>query len=887
MPTRGEGVRSSRPQDVGPRVDAPTGISRVRNARLLPGRRAALIAALLPAPLLLDATPLAAQRCTAPPLVEGVWPAPLDARVTVHGGEVPLRDALERIAAASGVRLSWSDAALALDHRVCLDATRASLGALLTGLTAPFAVAPRVVSATLVVLAPEPRAAPSASSIVAAPRVASLERVVVTGTLAGAAQRGLATALSVVSGASLEARADGDLSGHLNGRIPGVWVWQQAPAALTARYGSLRGASSFGVSAPKVYVDGIEVANPFVMAHLPAESVDHLEVLRGPQGAALYGTDAISGVVQIVTRAPSRVGSAPPLRLRVNAGPISSRYGEPASLSEQYLLSGQAGTASRAAHGTVALLRTGAYVPGGASWQLSASTRARVLGARHLIEGTARLAAAEVAATDHPLLRTAMRRGLVLPDSLQGTLPPARAERWLDSLAARLAIDRVPRQSVRQFTGGLTGTFYADARWTHRASLGVDAYTLDGTATGPSPLPSSADSALRAAEGSAMRLSARASSAATWRDDAWRRTLTLSTEHALLREATSNVVLARARPVTALDAWPLETVWRQTNGLVAQLDADWRERWYVTAGTRLERSAGFTDRTLLSVLPMVGTAWVVETAPLTAKLRTAYGRGIHPPRATIGAGAITRATVLPNASLDAEQQAGTEIGLDLTAAVGALHVTRFDQRASGLVQPVTTLVVPAGPPGSRSRPGDVLQRNLGYQLQNVGAIRNRGWELAAAVHGGPVTLEGTFATVDSRVEAIRRQYTGELRVGDRVLDVPARTWGLGATVRRGGWDLGVRATRVEDWIGYDRLAAAEAFASVRRPSAEFVGSALRQFWMRYPGVTRLGASLSRALGGDLALHLAGENLTNVQTGEPDNATIVPGRTVTVGVRARF
>jgi iron complex outermembrane recepter protein len=859
-----------------------------RDGALLSRTRRYGLAALLSGACALMPTESSAQTCDPPALVDATWPAPLDQRVTVRGGELTLRDALDRLAAASGVRLSWSDASLALDTRVCLDATRAPIGAVLSALTMPFSVTPRVAGDALIVLAPTPRVErPRAPAL----RTVSLERVVVTGTLNGAAQRGLTTALSVVGADALASRGTGDVAQFLNGAVPGVWVWSQAPMALTARYGSIRGASSFGVSVPKVYIDGVEVANPLVVAHLPAESIDRLEVLRGPQGAALYGTDAISGVVQILTRPPSRIGSAPGLSLRARAGTLNSAYGDASSLSDEYVVSGQAGSTARAVAGALSLTRAGAYVPDGESRQLAASARARLIGTRHVLEGTVRAVAADVAMSNNPLLLTAMRSGLTLPDSLRRLLTPARAERWLDSLASRLALDRSPRQAVRQVTAGVTGTLHGDVRWTHRATLGVDAYTLDGTSAGPSPLPSSADSALRAAEGSAMRASGRLSSAATWRGDAWRRTLTFSTEHALLREATSNLVLARPRPVAEGASDALATVWRQTNGVVAQLDTDWRERWYVTAGTRVERSAGFTDRALVSVLPMLGTAFVVDAAPVSAKVRAAYGKGIRPPRATIGANPVARATLLANASLEAEEQAGTEVGVDLHAGTHAsLHITRFDQRATGLVQPVTVLTTTSTPPppgGAPSRPGDPLQRNLAYQLQNVGAISNRGWELSAAARGGPIAVTATLATVDSRVDAVRRSYTGELRVGDRVLDVPARTYGLTAQFVHNGWELHARTTRVEDWIGYDRLAAAEAFASSRRPSGEFVGGALRQFWMRYPGVTRVGATVTRALRGDLSLQLIGENLLDVQTGEPDNATILPGRLVTIGVRARF
>ena len=72
--------------------------------------------------------------------------------------------------------------------------------------------------------------------------------------------------------------------------------------SLLARYGSIRGASSFGVSYPKVYVDGIEVANSLLVTHLDPDAISKIEVIRGPQGAALYGANAISGVMNIVTR---------------------------------------------------------------------------------------------------------------------------------------------------------------------------------------------------------------------------------------------------------------------------------------------------------------------------------------------------------------------------------------------------------------------------------------------------------------------------------------------------------------------------------------------------------------------------------------------------------
>src|SRR4030081_1659176 len=95
---------------------------------------------------------------------------------------------------------------------------------------------------------------------------------------------------------------------------------------IVARYVIIRGASSFGVSYPKIYIDGIEVANPLLLTQFDPENVERIEVIRGPQGAALYGADAISGVVNIITRHDGVDAGEPRLRLKSVAGASQSDF---------------------------------------------------------------------------------------------------------------------------------------------------------------------------------------------------------------------------------------------------------------------------------------------------------------------------------------------------------------------------------------------------------------------------------------------------------------------------------------------------------------------------------------------------------------------------------
>jgi iron complex outermembrane receptor protein len=83
-------------------------------------------------------------------------------------------------------------------------------------------------------------------------------------------------------------------------------------------------------------------------------------------------------------------------------------------------------------------------------------------------------------------------------------------------------------------------------------------------------------------------------------------------------------------------------------------------------------------------------------------------------------------------------------------------------------------------------------------------------------------------------------------------------------------------------VNYDAIALATS--SVIAP---VVGEQLRSFWRPYAGVTRLDASLTRDVFRRLTLALTARNLLDVQRGEPDNLTVVPGRTLSAGVTTKF
>jgi iron complex outermembrane receptor protein len=152
---------------------------------------------------------------------------------------------------------------------------------------------------------------------------------------------------------------------------------------------------------------------------------------------------------------------------------------------------------------------------------------------------------------------------------------------------------------------------------------------------------------------------------------------------------------------------------------------------------------------------------------------------------------------------------------------------------------------------------------------------------------GPLSLAGAFSTVDSRVRRVAPAYSGDLRVGDRMLEVPARTLALTGAWAADGWSLSLTGTRAFDWINYDRLQLARDFVLRHRDPDDLAGAQLRAYWREHAGSTRLNAVGTMNVRPGVVLVLTADNLLDHQRGEPDNLTLVPGRTLTLGLRAGF
>lgn len=186
---------------------------------------------------------------------------------------------------ATVVTLSWAAAAA----RAAEDPPPANAQSAATPTAPSNAGAPQQAGA-----APSPQASPTP----AAER--KLETVVVTATRMETPLAEVGTAVTVVDGEQIEEQKIRDVGTVLR-EVPSVNVTQTGSPGTVTNV-SIRGASS---SQTLILIDGVEVntgaTGAFDIANLTTDDLDRIEVVRGA-GGSIYGSQAIGGVINLITR---------------------------------------------------------------------------------------------------------------------------------------------------------------------------------------------------------------------------------------------------------------------------------------------------------------------------------------------------------------------------------------------------------------------------------------------------------------------------------------------------------------------------------------------------------------------------------------------------------
>lgn len=141
------------------------------------------------------------------------------------------------------------------------------------------------------------------------------EEVIITGASALTSKRQLGNSISTINADELESTGASQIDQALAGKISGAVITQNSGDPAGGISVRLRGTGTFlGQASPLYIVDGVIVNNDSPelidvggtstnrLVDLNPEDIDRIEVVKGAAAAALYGSRANNGVVQIFTK---------------------------------------------------------------------------------------------------------------------------------------------------------------------------------------------------------------------------------------------------------------------------------------------------------------------------------------------------------------------------------------------------------------------------------------------------------------------------------------------------------------------------------------------------------------------------------------------------------
>jgi iron complex outermembrane receptor protein len=144
----------------------------------------------------------------------------------------------------------------------------------------------------------------------------TIDEVVVTGTRAEVARNNVPMTISVVGQREIEQSSESALLPVLSERIPGMFITERGVTGFGVSTGgsggiTMRGIGGSPTTGMLVLIDGHPQYMGIMGHHLPdayvASDVERVEVVRGP-ASILYGSNAMGGVINIISRRQSREG---------------------------------------------------------------------------------------------------------------------------------------------------------------------------------------------------------------------------------------------------------------------------------------------------------------------------------------------------------------------------------------------------------------------------------------------------------------------------------------------------------------------------------------------------------------------------------------------------
>ena len=139
-----------------------------------------------------------------------------------------------------------------------------------------------------------------------------LPGIVVTAQRVETEKKEIPQSMTVITNDDVSRKGAGNLSEALNG-TPGLDLSAGAQSSSSAMGGHQLMVRGMNTNETLFLTDGVRLAdedtsqtkNMYLLSRLNPTDIDRIEVLRGPAGA-LYGSDAMGGVIQVITKKPGK-----------------------------------------------------------------------------------------------------------------------------------------------------------------------------------------------------------------------------------------------------------------------------------------------------------------------------------------------------------------------------------------------------------------------------------------------------------------------------------------------------------------------------------------------------------------------------------------------------
>lgn len=538
----------------------------------------------------------------------------------------------------------------------------------------------------------------------------TLAPVVVTATRIPTSASSLSQPVTVLSGDALRARGVTTVAEALR-LVPGADVAQSGSyGAVTSLF--LRGGES---RYTKVLIDGVAVnavGGAFFFQNLALDNVDRIEVVEGP-GSALYGADAMTGVIQIFTRR----GSGPAtLDASVRAGTYGTREG------------------AVSVHGSVPLV---AYSLGGAWHQTDGIVPFNNQYSTGTLSGSATMSP-DAAST---LRLTSRYSGSIyhFPTDFSGVPNDTNSYTSQHRVVAGLDASRV-------MTSGITLRLLGADNEVHDLSEDTHAAGADATGFLKTSVPSTGYR--RRVEG---RLEAVASRLAT---------ISLGSDYEVESERSEQIsysYLSNLSGVTGV-VTPGGDDRRTTRGYYATAQGEPVRGISYDGSVRYDNHSDYKNVTTYHA----GTSVQLWTG---ARVRAAYGTGFNAPAFYETQGSAYNR---PNSALQPEQVRTLDGAIEQSLLSGRLRasVGAFDQRFNQLIQYVA---------GTTTGPPNYTQITPAY-YDNLTQARSKGYETSAQLSIAPAwTASINYTQVIATVYSVAPGYGGTLKPGDALLRRPSHS----------------------------------------------------------------------------------------------------------------